>query len=70
MYDKKAFYSDIKKVCQCGKEFVITGGQQSFMHDLVERGAIGRDGKPIEYTEQRWCPECKAKKRARFGDNK
>jgi hypothetical protein len=70
MYDKKAFYSDIKKVCNCGREFVVTGGQQSFLHDLVDRLTIGRDNKPMEYNEPKYCPECKAKKRARFGENK
>jgi hypothetical protein len=58
----KVFYSDVCITCRCGKDFIWTGGEQSFMHDLVE------DGKIQEFTQPKRCPECRAKKKARYGD--
>lgn len=48
-------YQDIELTCVCGKKFLWTKGEQSFMNDLLEKGKI-----PEVKTPKR-CKECRAK---------
>lgn len=59
-------YKDIELNCVCGKKFIWTSGEQSFMNDLLEKGKIE------EVKQPKRCKECRIKnreKRERDEDN-
>lgn len=58
-------FEDVEKVCQekgCGAEFIWTAGEQKFMSQLKQ------EGKVEEVNPPKRCMECRAKKKAKYGD--
>lgn len=53
---------DLTIRCECGELFVWTMGEQIFLTELVE------EGKMKEVISPKRCPECRAKKKARFAE--
>lgn len=64
------YYEDKELSCKeldCPNDgaFIFTGGEQRFLHNLVEQGATDKQGRPILYIEPKRCPECRARMKNR-----
>lgn len=53
---------DIEIRCSCGNQFTWTAGEQKFMQSLLEEGKVDVINRPKR------CPECRAQKKAKYGD--
>ena len=51
-------FQDIQLTCICGEQFTWTSGEQTFMHDLYNKGKL--DGRVVAPKR---CKACRLKKK-------